>query len=77
MCEEHSGEDGLLVEVIEGEGEKQKITAKAVKARLKEILAMDGLMSREAGMPEATADPDCAQERETLQACAALLDQQT
>jgi type I restriction enzyme M protein len=76
-CEEHSGEDGLLVEVIEGEGEKQKITAKAVKARLKEILAMDGLMSREAGMPEATADPDYAQERETLQACAALLDQQT
>jgi type I restriction enzyme M protein len=28
-------------------------------------------------MPEATADPDYAQERETLQACAALLDQQT
>ncbi|MBK8038547.1 MAG: hypothetical protein IPK22_15670 [Verrucomicrobiaceae bacterium] len=37
MREEHSGEDGLLAEVIEGEGEKQKITAKALKARLKDI----------------------------------------
>ena len=37
MREENSGEDGLLTEVIEGEGDKQKITAKAVKARLKEI----------------------------------------
>ena len=35
--EENGGEDGLLAEVIEGEGDKQKITAKAVKARLKEI----------------------------------------
>ena len=35
--EEHGGEDGLLAEVIEGEGDKQKISAKAVKARLKEI----------------------------------------
>ena len=35
--EENSGEDGLLAEVIAGESEKQKITAKAVKARLKEI----------------------------------------
>ena len=37
MREENSGEDGLLAEVIEGEGDKQKITAKAVKVRLKEI----------------------------------------
>ena len=37
MLEEHSGEEGLLVEVIEGEGEKQKIPAKAVKPRLKKI----------------------------------------
>ena len=37
MREENGGDDGLLVEVIEGEGDKQKITAKAVKARLKEI----------------------------------------
>ncbi len=35
--EEHSGEEGLLAEVIEGEGEKQKISAKAVKARLTDI----------------------------------------
>ncbi len=37
MREENSSEEGLLSEVIEGEGDKQKITAKAVKARLKEI----------------------------------------
>jgi type I restriction enzyme M protein len=37
MMEENSGEDGLLAEIIEGEGDKQKITAKALKARLKEI----------------------------------------
>ena len=37
MHEENGGEDGLLAEVIEGEGDKQKITAKAVNARLKEI----------------------------------------
>ena len=35
--EENGGEDGLLAEVIEGRGDKQKITAKAVKVRLKEI----------------------------------------
>ena len=59
--EEHSGEEGLLAEVIEGEGEKQKITAKAVKARLKEI----------------GNDPDYADERQALEDYAALLDQQT
>ncbi|WP_426177403.1 N-6 DNA methylase [Massilia sp. TWR1-2-2] len=37
MREENGGEEGLLFEVIEGEGDKQKITAKAIKARLKEI----------------------------------------
>jgi type I restriction enzyme M protein len=58
--EEQSGEEGLLAEVIEGEGEKQKITAKAVKARLKEI----------------GHDPDYAEERQALEAYAALLDQQ-
>src|SRR5262249_28221937 len=35
--EEQGGEDGLLAEVIEGEGDKQKIAAKVLKARLKEI----------------------------------------
>lgn len=37
MLEEHSGEDGSLSEVIEGEGDKQKVTAKAIKARQREI----------------------------------------
>src|SRR5439155_1103248 len=37
MREESSGEEGLLSEVIEGEGDKQKIAAKVVKARLTEI----------------------------------------
>jgi type I restriction enzyme M protein len=61
--EEQSGEEGLLTEVIEGEGEKQKITAKAVKARLKEI----------------QRNPDIAEEgeKEALEAYAALLDQQS
>jgi type I restriction enzyme M protein len=60
--EEQSGEEGLLAEVIEGEGEKQKITAKALKARLKEI----------------ERNPDLAEEgeQEALEAYAALLDQQ-
>ncbi len=58
--EEHSGEDGLLAEVIEGEGDKQKITAKAIKARLKEI----------------GKDADYADERKALLEYSALLDQQ-
>lgn len=61
MMEENSGEEGLLSEVIEGEGDKQKITAKAVKARLKEI----------------GKNPDYADERKALQDYAALLDKQT
>lgn len=59
--EEHSGEEGLLAEVIEGEGDKQKITPKALKTRLREI----------------DHDPDYADERQALEAYAALLDQQT
>ncbi len=58
--EEQGGEDGLLAEVIEGEGDKQKITAKAVKARLREI----------------GRDPDFAEERAALVEYAALLDRQ-
>ncbi|MEI8326178.1 MAG: type I restriction endonuclease subunit M, partial [Betaproteobacteria bacterium] len=61
MLEEHSFEDGLLAEVIEGEGEKQKISAKAVKARLKEI----------------GKGADDADERKVLAAYAAALEQQT
>lgn len=58
--EEQSGEEGLLAEVVEGEGEKQKITGKAVKARLMGI----------------GYDPDYAEERQALEDYAALLDQQ-
>jgi type I restriction enzyme M protein len=61
MREENSGEDGLLAEVIEGEGDKQKIVAKAVKARLKEI----------------GKDPLYDDERAALEAYADLLEQQT
>ena len=61
MHEENSGEEGLLAEVIEGEGDKQKIAAKAVKARLKEL----------------GKDPLYADERAALKAYADLLDQQT
>ncbi|MGC9963950.1 MAG: N-6 DNA methylase [Syntrophobacteraceae bacterium] len=60
MREEQGGEDGLLAEVFEGEGEKQKITATAVEARLKEI----------------GRDPEYADERKTLKDYAALLDDQ-
>lgn len=56
--EESAGEDGLLSEVIEGEGEKQKITAKTLKARLKEI----------------NGDADLADEREALLAYQKLID---
>ena len=61
MREENSGEEGLLAEVIEGEGDKQKIAAKAVKARLKEI----------------GKDPLYADERAALEAYADLLEQQS
>lgn len=61
MREENSGDDGLLSEVIEGEGDKQKIAAKAVKARLKEI----------------GTDPLYSDERSALEAYAGLLEQQT
>src|SRR5207244_741254 len=57
--EEQSGEEGLLAEVIEGEGEKQKITSKAVKFRLKEI----------------GHDSDYVEERQAIEDYAALLDQ--
>ena len=59
--EENGGEDGLLSEVIEGQGDKQKITAKAVKARLKEI----------------GTDPLYADERVALEQYADLLNQQS
>ena len=61
MLEEHSGEDGSLSEVIEGEGDKQKVTAKAIKARQREI----------------GKDPDYEDELEVLAEYAALIDQQS
>ncbi len=61
MREENSGEEGLLAEVTEGEGDKQKIAAKAVKGRLKEI----------------GKDPLYADERKALEAYADLLEQLT
>ena len=53
MREENGGEDGLLAEVIEGDS--QKITAEAVKARLKEI-GNDPLYADERGALEGYAD---------------------
>ena len=61
MREENGGDDGLLAEVIEGQGDKQKITAKAVNARLKEI----------------GNDPFHADERSALKRYADLLKQQS
>jgi type I restriction enzyme M protein len=58
--EEGSGEEGLLSEVIERDGDKQKIAAKAVKARLKEI----------------GKDPLYAEERVALAEYADLLEKQ-
>jgi type I restriction enzyme M protein len=60
LREEQGGEEGLLSEVIEGEGDKRKITAKAVKARLKEI----------------GKDPDYTDEIKALKEYASLIDQQ-
>jgi type I restriction enzyme M protein len=61
MREENSGEEGLLAEVIEGDGDKQRIAPKAVKARLKEI----------------GKDPLYADERAALEGYADLMEQQT
>jgi type I restriction enzyme M protein len=60
MREDNSGEDGLLTEVIEGEGDKQKITAKSIRARMKVILM----------------DPLYADERAALDGYSDLLEQQ-
>ena len=58
--EEQGGEEGLLAEVIEGEGDKRRITAKALTARLKEI----------------GKDREFADERKVLEEYAALLEKQ-
>jgi type I restriction enzyme M protein len=61
MMEESGGDEGLLVEVIEGDGDKQKITAKVIKARLKEI----------------GKDPEYSDESKALKDYSALLDKET
>ena len=58
MFEEHGGEEGLLNEVVDGEGDKRKVVAKAVKPRLKTI----------------GKDPDYADERAALEKYSKLLD---
>jgi type I restriction enzyme M protein len=58
--EEQGGEEGLLSEVVEGEGDKQKITAKVLKARIKTLVD----------------DPDYADERKALEEYSRLLDKQ-
>lgn len=60
LKEEQGGDEGLLAEVIEGEGDKQKITAKAIKDRLKEI----------------GRNPAYQDERAALKVYAALLEKQ-
>ena len=61
LMEEHGVEDGLLTEVIEGEGDKQKVNIKLLKARLKNI----------------AKDPDYADERQVLQDYDVLITRQT
>lgn len=61
LQEEHGGEEGLLADVLEGEGEKQKITAKGLKARLKLI----------------ASNPEYEEEATLLQMYVGVLEQQT
>jgi type I restriction enzyme M protein len=61
MIDINGGDDGLLAEVIEGEGDKKKVAAKVIKARLKEV----------------SKDPDYADELKVLQEFAVMLDKQT
>ena len=60
LKDEHGTEGSLLEDVVEGEGDKRKITPKAVMARLKEI----------------GGDVEDADERKALENCSALLDKQ-
>ena len=60
VIDENSGEDGLLDDVIEGEDDKQKITIKSVKVRLKEI----------------NNDKNFIEEYNILQECVELLEKQ-
>ena len=61
LKDEHGVEGGLLEEVVEGEGDRRKVTEKALTARLKEI----------------GKDPDFSDERKVLKEYAAVLDRQS
>jgi len=61
LKEEQGGEGGLLEDVVEGEGDKQKITAKSVKTQLKQI----------------GSDLNFDEERIALENYSSLLDKQT
>ena len=61
IMEENNNEEGLLFDVIEGEGDKKKITIKSINARLKEI----------------TKDPNFTEENKALQDYNTLLKKQT
>lgn len=58
LVDEHGGEGGLLEEAVEGDGDKRKITAKSVTARLKVI----------------KGDANAREERKSLEACESLLE---
>jgi type I restriction enzyme M protein len=60
LKEDQGGEAGLLEDVVAVDGDKRKITAKAVKAQLKKI----------------DSDPDFADERKALEEYDSLLDKQ-
>lgn len=59
--QENNNEEGLLTEVIDGEDDKQKITSKSIKARLKEI----------------GEDPEFADENKALKEYFKLIEKQT
>jgi type I restriction enzyme M protein len=52
LKEEHGVEGGLLEDVIEGEGDKRKITAKSIRARLKDIRNDDTFADERAALEE-------------------------
>lgn len=61
IIETNNSEEGLLVDIIEGDDEKQKITLKSIKARLKEI----------------NKDQNFLDEQKLIKDCQLLLEKQT
>jgi type I restriction enzyme M protein len=61
LMDEQGGEDGLLAEVVERDGDKRKISTRAVKGRLREI----------------ATDADFADERQALEDYATLIGRQS